>query len=210
MRKIIMMMAMVLSMNVMAQSAAENLEKERARLNYKAIKKEVKQLKKEGWHVVPGGPSMEIQLEESYLYERAKDNNMDKLYYIGLGQSTGKTFNTAHLGAKETARVVLAGQVGSLVSGLTKVMVSNKQLSQSEAESIDDVISKNKMIYMSRLGRVDDIFVVSREKENGNIEVLVRMVASAKSINDLSKTVLMEELKKRGVMIDEQIEKLLK
>ena len=203
MRTIIMMMAMVLSMNVMAQSPAESLEKARARLNYKDIKKEVKQLKKERWHVVPGSPSMEIQLEEAYLYELAKDNNMDKLYYIGVGQSTGKFFDTAHLNAKEVARLVLAGQGGSVTTGKGNIMMSNKQLSQQEAESIKDVVQKNTTKYASMLGKVDDLFVVTRELKNGNVEVLVRMVASAKSINDLGQIILNEELKKRGIKIDE-------
>ena len=100
------------------------------------------------------------------------------------------------------ARVVLAGQVGSVATGMANVMVSNKQLSQTDAESVCDVISKNKRLYMSRLGKVDTVFMVSRELENGNIEVLVRMVASVKSVEDLSKSVLMEELKKRGIMVE--------
>ena len=197
-----MMMFMALSVNVMAQSVAESFERARAQVNKKAIKQEIKRLKKEGWHVVPGSPAMEIQLEEAYVYELAKDNNMNKLYYIGIGQSPGKTFDTAHLNANEVARVVLAGQVGSVATGMANVMVSNKQLSQTDAESVCDVISKNKRLYMSRLGKVDTVFMVSRELENGNIEVLVRMVASVKSVEDLSKSVLMEELKKRGIMVE--------
>lgn len=202
MRTIIMMMLMMLSVNVMGQSIAESIERARAQVNKKAIKQEIKRLKKEGWHVVPGSPAMEIQLEEAYVYELAKDNNMNKLYYIGIGQSPGKTFDTAHLNANEVARVVLAGQVGSVATGMANVMVSNKQLSQTDAESVCDVISKNKRLYMSRLGKVDTVFMVSRELENGNIEVLVRMVASVKSVEDLSKSVLMEELKKRGIMVE--------
>ena len=203
MKIIMVMIAMVLSVNVMAQSAAESLERAKARLDMKAFKREVKQLKKEKWHVVPGDPYMELQLEEAYLYELAKDNNMDRLYYVGVGQSTGKFFDIAHLNAKEVARLVLAGQVGSVASGKVDVMMSNKQLSQQEAESIKEVVLKNTTKYASILGKVDDVFVVTRELRNGNIEVMVRLVASAKSINDLGQKVLIEELKKRGIKIDE-------
>ena len=208
MRTMIMTMALMLSVNVMAQDVAESFEKAKVQVKEKASKEarsEAKRLKKEGWSVSPGALPMERQLQEAYEYQLARDNKRNKLYYMGEGKSVGESYDAARLQAVEVARQELAGQVGSEATRLVEVLTANKQLPQKQAASISTTISEAKSLYSQKIGKVEIIMEASRELKNGNTEVLIRMAASANSINELSKSAVREELEKNGIKMSEEL-----
>ena len=130
MRLFTMLLALSLSVCGMAQS----------KMNEKASKdarKEAKELKKQGWLTTPGALPLEKQLDRSYQYQYATDDDMNDLWLSGNGQSVGEAYDAAKMQATEVARLELASKISTECTGLIDNL---KQAIEKMANSTNEVV----------------------------------------------------------------------
>jgi hypothetical protein len=202
------------SMNTMAQNVMQQKVKaNKAALKEKAskdAKKEAKRLQKLGWTVFPGGLPLEKQLDRVYMYQEDYDDDMNHKYIIGENSSVAETLPAAQAQATELARMDLASQIGSEVTGLVENMLANKMLADDQAASITTTLIESKSIFSQKLGRVEPVLKLMRvNKENKNKEVMVRLVAKKSSIDEIAKQFVRDELEKQGKEMSEELKAYL-
>ncbi|MFI3319132.1 MAG: hypothetical protein SNH88_08105 [Rikenellaceae bacterium] len=126
----------------------------------------------------------------------------------GLNAYTyGGNYDGAKLQALELAKQNLAGQVETQMAAIIENSVSNSQLQAGEAATITETISASKNIISQRMGRTLPVVEIYRSLKNGNKEVLVRIAYSSDSAKQAAKSVVQEELKKRGKELHGQLDK---
>ncbi len=188
------------------QSAAKEQLKAKAS---KAAKQETKQLEKDGWVAAPGALPLEKQLDRAYLMQLEVDENYQPKFIISEAMSIGENYDGAKLQALELAKQNLAGQVESQMSAIIENSVSNSQLAANEAATITETISASKNVISQKLGRTITVTEVYRTLKNKNKEVLVRIAYSSDSAMNTAKTVIKDELRKRGNALHDQLDKAL-
>ena len=208
MRFFLMLMLAAISLG----STAQNAKQTKAELNEKASKaarKEAKALVKEGWKAAPGGLPLEKQLDRSYMFQLATDDDMNELYIDGNGQSTGEMYDATKMQATEVARLDLASKISSECTGLIDNLTANKQLPKDEATSISTLMAESKTIFSQKLGGVKVVVEAYRELPNKNKQVMIRMFAKKADIQNIAKSAIRDELEKRGVKMTDELNALL-
>ncbi len=175
----------------------------------KTAKQETKRLEKEGWLVTPGALPIEKQLDRSYMMQYEMDDNYTPKYIMSEAMSIGENYDGAKLQALELAKQNLAGQIETQMAAIIENSVSNSQLKANEAATITETISASKNIISQRLGRTLPVVEIYRTLKNGNKEVLVRIGYSSDAALNTTKTVIKEELRKRGNELHNQLDKAL-
>jgi len=202
MRLFTMLLALSLSVCGMAQS----------KMNEKASKdarKEAKELKKQGWLTTPGALPLEKQLDRSYQYQYATDDDMNDLWLSGNGQSVGEAYDAAKMQATEVARLELASKISTECTGLIDNLTANKQLANDDATSISTLMAESKTIFSQKLGQVKVVVEAYRVLPNKKKEVMIRMFAKTADIQNIAKNSIREELEKRGVKMNDELNALL-
>lgn len=194
------------AMNAMAQS---NPKAELNAKASKAAKKEAKALIKEGWKASPGALPLEKQLDRSYVFQLDMDDDMNEKYISGNGKSVAEVYDAAKMQATELARLDMASKISTECTGIIDNLTANKQLPKDEATSISTLMAESKTIFSQKLGKVQTIVEAYRELPNKNKEVMIRMFAKTKDIQDIAKNAIREELEKRGVQMNEELKALL-
>ncbi|MGM9746985.1 MAG: hypothetical protein ACI30H_08510 [Paludibacteraceae bacterium] len=174
----------------------------------KTTKKEAKRLQKAGWVVSPGALPLEKQLERSYLMQYEYDENNMPKYIMSEAMSIGETYDAAKFQALELAKQNLAGQIATDVTMLVENEVSNNQLAREEAASIVESVSASKNRIAQRLGRLLPVVEAYRGKQNKNQEVLVRFALDVQYAKDIAKSVIREDLQKKGNKLHEELDKV--
>lgn len=190
----------------------QNMKQTKAELNEKAskaAKKEAKGLIKEGWKAAPGALPLEKQLDRSYMFQLATDDDMNDLYITGNGKSVGEVYDAAKMQATEVARLELASKIGSECTGMIDNLVANKQLPKDEAASIATLMSENKTIFSQKLGRLKTVVEAYRELPNKNKEVMIRLFAKTADIQNIAKSAIRDELEKRGIKMTDELNAML-
>lgn len=156
---------------------AEVMKQSKKQLKKKSTKtarQEAKQFKKEGWKTAPGAMPMEKQLDKSYAMQQQYDGNFEARYLMGEGVSNAKTYDAARMQAKEMAMMQLAGMIETTISVETENAITNRQLSQEEAESIVEMVQKTRSQVMQQLGETIPVMELYRDTKLGK-EVLIRL-----------------------------------
>lgn len=175
----------------------------------KSARDEAKILKKEGWTTAPGALPLEKQLDRSYMMQAEVDDNYQPRFIMSDAMSIGENYDGAKLQALELAKQNLAGQIESQIAMIVENEVSNSQLSAGEAATITETISASKNLITKRLGRVVPVVELYRVLDNQNKEVLVRIAYNTDNAMQAAKTVVKEELAKRGDELHDQLDKAL-
>lgn len=175
----------------------------------KSARDEAKALQKEGWTTAPGALPLEKQLDRSYMMQLEVDDNYQPRFIMSEAMSIGENYDGAKLQALELAKQNLAGQVESQIVAIVENEVSNSQLSAGEAATITETVSASKNLIIKRLGRTVPVVELYRVLKNQNKEVLVRIAYNADSAMQTTKTVVKEELAKRGDELHDQLDKAL-
>lgn len=149
---------------------AQNPTKEQKKAE-KALRKEVKTMKRQGWKVAPGNLSLELQLKESYQKALEKDENGFEKYLTGEAMSVATNYDAALFQASNLAKLDLAGKIQTEVTELIDSKLSSKQLTQKEAVSLAESVSSCQSKVSQRLGRVLTPIKIYRDLDNGNVEV---------------------------------------
>ena len=208
MKKLSTLLVLALSVVMMASCASQNLTKDQ-RTAEKNIKKEVKQLKKEGWKVAPGNIAMDLQLKESYNKALERDEKGYEKFVAGEAMSVGETYDAALFQATNLAKLDLAGKIQTEVTELIDNKLANKQLSQKQATSLAESIAASKNLVSQKLGRVIVPIKMYRDLENGNVEVRTVMYYSHDMAMDIMKQTMREDLEQKADDLSKQLDKIL-
>lgn len=208
MKKLSTLLVLALSVVMMASCASQNLTKDQ-RTAEKNIKKEVKQLKKEGWKVAPGNIAMDLQLKESYNKALERDEKGYEKFVAGEAMSVGETYDAALFQATNLAKLDLAGKIQTEVTELIDNKLANKQLSQKQASSLAESVAASKNLVSQKLGRVIVPVKMYRDLENGNVEVRTVMYYSHDMAMDIMKQTMREDLEQKADDLSKQLDKIL-
>jgi len=208
MKKLSTLLVLALSVVMMASCASQNLTKDQ-RTAEKNIKKEVKQLKKEGWKVAPGNIAMDLQLKESFNKALERDEKGYEKFVAGEAMSVGETYDAALFQATNLAKLDLAGKIQTEVTELIDNKLANKQLSQKQAASLAESVAASKNLVSQKLGRVIVPVKMYRDLENGNVEVRTVMYYSHDMAMDIMKQTIREDLEQKADDLSKQLDKIL-
>ena len=173
----------------------------------KAARTEAKKLTKQGWLSTPGALPLEKQLDRSYKMQYEFDENQYPKYIMAEAMSTGENYDAAKMQALELAKQNLAGQIQTEMAALIENTISNQQMDAGQAASITKTISASKNLITQKLGRVISVIEVYRSSKK-NKEVLVRIAYNSAMAINAAKTVIKEELEKKGEDLHLQLDKI--
>ena len=208
MKKLRTLLALALSVVMMASCASQNLTKDQ-KTAAKSIKKEVRQLKKDGWKVAPGNIAMDLQLKEAYSKALEKDDKGYEKFVSGEAMTVGETYDAALFQATNLAKLDLAAKIETEITELIDTKLGNKQLSQKQAASLAESVAASKNLISQKLGRVIIPVKMYRDLENGNVEVRTIVYYSHDMPMDIMKQAMREDLEQKADDLSKQLDRIL-
>ena len=139
----------------------------------KKARHDAKTLAKEGWKAASGMPSIEEQLNNSYLMSYQLDSNGQHHYIFGYSRLTGDDYHTARMQALEMAKYEIISQIDAKVKSSTTIDITH---SSNSAETNTHVSSAWNLKHMIP---VLDLY---RETSNQEIEVQIRIFYDTETI----------------------------
>lgn len=209
MKKLGMFLMLVVAMAVAMPTSYAQLSKKEMKQIEKTAKQEAKQLKKEGWKVAPGLPSIEMQLKDSYALQRQKDENGYDKFIQGEAMSVGQVYDAALFQADNLSKLNLAGKMETRVIQIIDNKLANKEISKEEAVSLVTSISASKNLISQRLGQVITPVKLYRDLPTGNIEVRVIAYYSQVLADKAAKAVMRDELEKEANELSDRLDEIL-
>lgn len=204
-----MFLMLVVAMAVAMPTSYAQLSKKELKTIEKNAKKEAKALKKEGWKVAPGNPSMEMQLAESFKYQMQKDENGYDKFIQGEAMTVGQVYDAALFQADNLSKLNLAGKVETSVIQIIDNKLANKEITKEEATSLATSISASKNLISQRLGQVITPVKLYRDKPNGNVEVRVVVFYSKLLADKAAKAAMRETLEKEANELSKRLDDIL-
>lgn len=174
----------------------------------KDAKKDAKKYTKQGWQVSPGDLSLQRQLESMYAKKYERDKAGYEMFIIGRSQPIAQTMDAARVQAGALARLDIAEQISSQITGLIEVSVGNKQLSEDEAASVTQVIGKAKELISAKLGRTIPLVRCYRKLDNGNVEYMEQVGYPSTAALEKAKEVIREQLEKELSELSKKFDKI--
>ena len=208
MKKLSTILVLALSFVMMASCASQNLTKDQ-KMAEKSIKKEVRQLKKDGWKVAPGNIALDLQLKEAYSKALEKDDKGYEKFVSGEAMTVGETYDAALFQATNLAKLDLAAKIETEITELIDTKLGNKQLSQKQAASLAESVAASKNLVSQKLGRVLIPVKMYRDLDNGNVEVRTIVYYSHDMAMDVLKQTMREDLEKKADDLSKQLDKIL-
>ncbi len=175
------------------------------------VKKEAKQLKKEGWKNIPGGLPLQNQLAEAWYKQRERDEETGYPKWLyAAGNGVGQTQTAAKLQAIEVAKLELGGLVQTEIRGIVETSIANQQLNTEEAASVNKVVAGAKNIISSSLGRVIVVYeAIKNIKKSKTVEVQVRVFYNQEKATEQAKKVLRKKLEEETDLIQDKLDAVL-
>ena len=204
-----MFLMLVVAMAVAMPTSYAQLSKKEIKKIEKTAQKEAKQLKKEGWKVAPGLPSIEMQLTESYKMQMQKDEYGYDKFIQGEAMSVGQVYDAAMFQADNLSKLDLAGKMETRVIQIIDNKVANKEISKEDAVSLVTSISASKNLISQRLGQVVTPVKLYRDLSNGNVEVRVIAYYSQAMADKVAKSAMREELEKEANDLSNRLDDIL-
>lgn len=208
MKKLSTLLVFALSVVMMASCASQKMTKDQKAAE-KSIKKEVRQLKKDGWKVAPGNIAMDLQLKEAYSKALERDEKGYEKYVTGEAMTVGETYDAALFQATNLAKLDLAAKIETEITELIDTKLGNKQLSQKQAASLAESVAASKNLVSQKLGRVIIPVKMYRDLENGNVEVRTIVYYSHDMAMDVLKQTMREDLEQKADDLSKQLDKIL-
>jgi len=208
MKKLTTLLVLAFSVVMMASCASQNLTKDQ-KMAEKSIKKEVRQLKKDGWKVAPGNIAMDLQLKEAYSKALEKDEKGYEKFVTGEAMTVGETYDATLFQATNLAKLDLAAKIETEITELIDTKLGNKQLSQKQAASLAESVAASKNLVSQKLGRVLIPVKMYRDLDNGNVEVRTIVYYSHDMAMDVLKQTMREDLEKKADDLSKQLDKIL-
>lgn len=193
---------------VEAQSSDKQLKKDLKSKVEKDCRKTAKQLQKEGWKVMPGKLPMERQIQDSRYAELNEDKDGERLYLTGTHKTVGGNYSAAKKIADDRARMELAENINTTISGLIKGKLSSNDYGEKDIEVIDEFVSANKNLVSATLQGVFPVLEIYREKD-GTVEVQVMVKTNAKDALKLAKKAYRDKLYQQSEQLAKELDKIL-
>jgi len=176
----------------------------------KAVKKQVKQYKKEGWTTMPGQLPMEQQLERAaMLQNQFEDDLLTPKYVWGDATSVAQVYDAGKMQALDLARQNLASSIETQVARLISDNVSNDQVSQGQITSLVQSMSKSKSKVTQKLGQTVPAVEMYRKLDNGNVEVRAQIFYSMDKARDVMREAIRQQMLEEGKQMSAEVDKLL-
>lgn len=134
------------------------------------VKRDARQLERDGWRPFPGSPPIEHQMNGSLSKQQETDDDGFPQWIIATGSSVAQTQAAADMQATELAKVNLVSLIESDMRSVVESEVSNRQIDSEEAASLTQVIQVSSNRVSKKLGRVQPLFKIYRTVGN-NTEV---------------------------------------
>lgn len=214
MKKIIIMvlMAMMTSTAVFAQSAVEMAKAQREinEMNMKLLnakptkdaKRLAKQRAKEGWKVMGSGRSMESQISADQLIAvevMADDSGNPMRRFIQHSASAvAGTQNAAFATARAACQTEIAAMIETYVAGAMEQKIDNAQSSAINAVTVDKFHQRAKSIIDACLRNMQPGLNIYRVLPNNNYEAMVTISFDKKQVALALKQQLQKELEIEG------------
>lgn len=209
MKKLGMFLMLVVAMAVAMPTSYAQLSKKEIKKIEKTAKKEAKQLKKDGWKVAPGNPSMEMQLTESFKYQMQKDDEGYDKFIQGEAMTVGQVYDAALFQADNLSKLNLASKMETRVIQIIDNKLANKEISKEDAVSLVTSISASKNLISQRLGQVITPVKMYRDLPNGNVEVRIIAYYSQTMANKVAKAAMREDLEKEANDLSNRLDDIL-
>ncbi len=175
----------------------------------KAASKQAKEFAKQGWLVTPGSLPLEQQFERSYQMRGQIDDMGYPKFIIAEAKTPGKSYDAAKMQALDLAKINLAGLIQTEVAALIEGNAANKQLAAEDAESVAETVQASKSLIAQSIGRVITVVECYQVNKNKTTTVYVSIAYNQKMAMEAAKSVIREELEKKGEKLHAQLDKLL-
>jgi len=173
------------------------------------VRREARNLEKQGYKVAVGATTIERQLMNAWLKEQETDENGYPKFIIAGTSSVGETQIAAKLQATEAAKLDLAGQIATNVAALIENNIANSQLNTEEATSVTKTVAASKSLIAQKLGRILPIVELYRNIGQ-NMEANVRIAYSSSTAMETAKNAIRKSLEEETDIVKEKLESLLK
>lgn len=204
-----MFLMLVVAMAVAMPTSYAQLTKKEMKTIEKNAKKEAKDLKKEGWKVAPGNPTIEMQLIESFKMQLQKDDYGYDKFIQGEAMTAGQIYDAALFQAQNLSKIDLAGKMETRIIQIIDTKLANKEISQQEATSLATSVSASKNLVAQKLGQVITPVKMYRDLPNGNKEVRVITYYSQALAMRAVKEAMRGELEKEASTLANELDDIL-
>ena len=131
----------------------------------KDAKKQVKELKKDGWKVAVGAKPMESQLTDLFVMERGGKAGLPQ-YIVGRSEALSGSYAAARQIAVSRDRAEVASTINTKVAGILESTLTNVQTSSVDVATVQKDVSTAKQLVDQTLDKADIIFEIYREVNN--------------------------------------------
>ncbi|MBR1448342.1 MAG: hypothetical protein IJ588_06320 [Prevotella sp.] len=139
------------------------------------MKKEAKNLKKDGWLPAPGGLPIEQQVEKLYTMQQKTDEFELPVYIMGAGTGVSDSYEAAKMQATISAKQDIAGSIQTDVVAIIENLTTNSQLTAVDAQTLSKTVINAKNQTSQNLGRTIPVMELYRNKSGDGKEVMIRL-----------------------------------
>jgi len=173
------------------------------------VRREARNLEKQGYKVAVGATTIERQLVDAWLKQQETDENGYPRFIVATGNSVGETQIAAKLQATETAKLDLAGQIATNIAALIENNIANSQLNTEEATSVTKTVAASKSLIAQKLGRILPLVEMYRNIGQ-NMEANVRIAYSQEIAMETAKKTIRKSLEEETEIMQDKLEQLMK
>jgi hypothetical protein len=173
------------------------------------VRREARDLEREGYKVAVGAPTIERQLVDAWLKQQEIDENGYPTFIVASSSSVGETQIAAKLQATEAAKLDLAGQIATSVAALIENNIANSQLNSEEAASVTKTVAASKSLIAQELGRTVPLVEMYRDVGK-NTEANMRIAYSQEMAMETAKKAIRKSLEEETGILQEKLERLMK
>ena len=154
-----------------AQRSDKELKKDLKSGAVRDNKKTAKELKKEGWTIMPGKLPMERQIQDAQYAELDETAEGEKRFFVGSHTAIGGNYTAAKQMADDRARLELAAAVNAMVAQKIEQQIANKDFGDGDLQVIDEFVSANKSVVAAQLSGITPVLEIYRPLPKGQVEV---------------------------------------
>lgn len=222
MKKIMLLAAVAVALSTVFSTAyadkssvkrqREEIKEQHKLLNDKSskdAKKEAKRYEKEGWKTLPGGLTLEKQLDRSMMMATQYDDEGFEKYYLGTGTGVGGTLDGAKMQAEALARQGIATQMETRVAAMIDGYIANHP-DEDNPVTTGKVTNAIKQFANQTITRLIPVVTVYRDNTKGKgKEVMVTVACNAASVQKRLNATVVQKLEQSGDSLSAELAKKL-
>lgn len=185
----------------------DGVDRKDARQITQFIRKETRNLTKDGFRAEVGAPGIEWQLRQSFEKQLIADEEGNNLFVVGVGSAVSGIQNVARRHAASDAQIDACTQLESKIMGLIETDYNNRLYSRNEFETL----SRMKGVFSNLLAQTLPIGtpICTFYKDNGKYyDFQIRIAYSSRTMADRSKMVINEILSKENDELRKKFERI--